>query len=207
MFGFFDRSDRFFDLFDELAGHVASCARHLRVMAASFPDTSPEIQRIREEERLADGVAHGVVGLVNRSSVPPIHGEDVHALASGLDEIIDTIDTLAKRFPLYHIESVEPTFLRQTEVLVEATTKVNEAVHALRRSRKLSDLRQTLIEIHHQESIGDDNHHAALSHLFGGGCEPLFVLKWKELYSLIEHAIDACEDVGNVLERIVLKNA
>jgi uncharacterized protein Yka (UPF0111/DUF47 family) len=63
-----------------------------------------------------------------------------------------------------------------------------------------------LIEIHHLESLGDDNHHAAISELFGDDADPLRALRWKELYDLIEDAIDGCEDVGNTLERIVLKN-
>ena len=75
-----------------------------------------------------------------------------------------------------------------------------------RRSRKLSELSDALIAIHTKESIGDDNHHAAMSRLFSGAVEPLEVLKWKELYDLVEEAIDGCEDVGNTLERIVLKN-
>jgi len=83
---------------------------------------------------------------------------------------------------------------------------LSEAVHRLRKSRKLSELSDKLIEIHHKESVGDDNHHAALSRLFGGGIDALDVLKWKELYDYIEDAIDGCEDVGNTLERIVLKN-
>ena len=79
-------------------------------------------------------------------------------------------------------------------------------MHRLRKSRKLSELSDKLIEIHHKESIGDDNHHAAMSRLFAGGTDALDVMKWKELYDYIEEAIDGCEDVGNTLERIVLKN-
>ena len=82
----------------------------------------------------------------------------------------------------------------------------SHAVHRLRKSRKLSELSDKLIEIHHKESLGDDNHHAAISRLFSGAIPPLEVLKWKELYDLVEEAIDGCEDVGNILERIVLKN-
>ena len=124
----------------------------------------------------------------------------------GLDDIIDGIDALAKRFPLFHVKSVEPVFEQQADLLVQATVAVSEAVHRLRRSRKLSELSDKLIEIHHKESVGDDNHHAALSRLFDGTVDPLEVMKWKELYDYIEDAIDGCEDVGNTLERIVLKN-
>ena len=108
--------------------------------------------------------------------------------------------------PLFHVKTMEPEFLKQCDVLVSATAAVNEAIHRLRKSRKLSELSDKLIEIHHCESMGDDNHHAAMSKLFGGTLETLDVVKWKELYDYIEDAIDGCEDVGNTLERIVLKN-
>lgn len=97
--------------------------------------------------------------------------------------------------------------MKQTEVLLHAAMTVSAAVQKLRHSRRLADLGSLLIEIHHMESVGDDYHHEALSMLFDGRSEVLFVMKWKELHTLIEHAIDACEDAGNVLERIVLKNA
>ena len=92
---------------------------------------------------------------------------------------------------------------KQADLLVEATRVVSDAVHRLRESRKLSELSKQLIDIHDKESIGDDNHHAAMSRLFSGGTDALEVIKWKELYDLIEEAIDGCEDVGNTLERIV----
>ncbi len=123
-----------------------------------------------------------------------------------MDDIIDQIDALAKRVPLFHIKSIEPEFLKQTDVLVAAAKAVEEAVHRLRKSRKLSDLSDKLIEIHSHESVGDDIHHAAMSKLFGGSMDALDVLKWKEIYDYIEEAINNCEDVGNTLERIVLKN-
>ena len=96
--------------------------------------------------------------------------------------------------------------MAQAELLVEATKVVRDAVSRLRANRKLSDLGKQLIEIHHKESVGDDNHHAAMSRLFDGSTEPLEVIKWKGLYDYIEQALDGCEDVGNTLERIVLKN-
>ena len=104
------------------------------------------------------------------------------------------------------VKKMEEGFVAQAELLVEATKVVRDAVSRLRANRKLSDLGKQLIEIHHKESVGDDNHHAAMSRLFDGSTEPLEVIKWKELYDYIEEAIDGCEDVGNTLERIVLKN-
>ena len=206
MFNLLPRDTVFYDLFEGMSRHVVRSAEDLRQLAINFPDVTQHLQRIREEEHAADELAHQALDRLDRTFITPFDREDIHALVGELDDIIDTVDALAKRFPLFHIKQMEPVFVRQAEVLVAATVKVDEAVHRLRRSRKLSELSDALIEIHHNESVGDDNHHAAMSRLFQGGIDPLEVMKWKELYDLIENAIDGCEDVGNTLERIVLKN-
>jgi predicted phosphate transport protein (TIGR00153 family) len=196
----------FYDLFEKLATHVVSVSEHLRRMARSFPDTGGHIQLIRQEEHEADELAHAALERLDRTFITPFDREDIHMLVGGLDDIVDTVDALAKRFPLYHVQKMEPAFIKQTDTLVQSTIALSEAVHRLRKSRKLSQLADKLIEIHHLENVGDDQNHAAMSELFSGSIDPLTVMKWKELYDLIETAIDGCEDVGNTLERIVLKN-
>lgn len=196
----------FFDLFEALANHVVSTAEHLRKLAISFPEIGDHLQRIRQEEHEADDLAHQALDRLDRTFITPFDREDIHTLVGGLDDIVDTVDAVAKRFPLYHVNVMEPAFVKQTEVLVEAAMALNEAVKRLRKSRKLSDLSDRLIEIHRLENVGDENNHAAVSKLFDGQTAPLDVMKWKELYDLVESAIDGCEDVGNTLERIVLKN-
>jgi len=206
MFNLLPKDTVFFDLFEGLAKHAVLAAENLQALARQFPEISGPLQRIREEEHAADGLAHTALDRLDRTFITPFDREDIHTLVGELDDIIDTIDALAKRFPLFHIKSMEPVFVQQADLLVEATKVLSEAVHRLRANRKLSELSKQLIEIHHKESTGDDNHHAALSRLFGGGVEPLEVIKWKELFDYIEEALDGCEDVGNTLERIVLKN-
>jgi hypothetical protein len=206
MFNLLPRDTVFFDLFEAMSRHAVKSAEHLRQLAKSFPDIDGPLQRIRDEEHTADGLAHQALDRLDRTFITPFDREDIHTLINGLDDIIDDVDALAKRFPLFHIERMDPAFERQTEVLVQATVVLSDAVHRLRKSRKLSELSEALIQIHHKESEGDDNHHAAMSHLFSGEVAPLDVLKWKELFDLVEEAIDGCEDVGNTLERIVLKN-
>lgn len=196
----------FFDLFEELASHVVSTAEHLRRLVKNFPEIGDHLQRIRQEEHEADDLAHKALERLDRTFITPFDREDIHTLVGELDDIVDTIDALAKRFPLYHVKCMEPGFVKQAEILVEAAIAVREAVHRLRKSRKLSELSDRLIEIHRLENVGDENNHAAMSRLFDGNTTPLEVMKWKELFEMIEAAIDGCEDVGNTLERIVLKN-
>ena len=206
MFNLLPKDTVFFDLFEGLAMHAVTCATHLQTLARQFPEITAPLQKIREEEHAADDLAHTALERLDRTFITPFDREDIHTLIGELDDIIDTIDALAKRFPLFHVRKMEEGFLKQADLLVEATKEVSEAVQRLRKGRKLAELSKQLIEIHHKESVGDDNHHAAMSRLFDGGTEPLEVIKWKELYDYIEQALDGCEDVGNTLERIVLKN-
>jgi uncharacterized protein Yka (UPF0111/DUF47 family) len=206
MFNLLPKDTVFFDLFEALAKHGVSASQNLRDLAHSFPDITGPLQKIREDEHAADELAHQALDRLDRTFITPFDREDIHTLVGELDDIIDTIDALAKRFPLFHVKKMEEGFVKQAELLVGAMKAVSDAVTKLRANRKLSDLSKLLIDIHHKESIGDDNHHAAMSRLFDGSTEPLEVIKWKELFDYIEEAIDGCEDVGNVLERIVLKN-
>jgi hypothetical protein len=206
MFNLLPKDTVFYDLFEGLSRHAVGAAEHLRQLSRNFADADAWIQKIRDEEHAADGLAHKALDRLDRTFITPFDREDIHELVNRLDDIIDNIDALAKRFPLFHIDIIEPDFQKQADLLVQATVAVSDAVHRLRKSRKLSELSDKLIEIHHKESVGDDNHHAAMSRLFSGQNDALHVLKWKELYDLVEEAIDGCEDVGNTLERIVLKN-
>jgi predicted phosphate transport protein (TIGR00153 family) len=206
MFNLLPKDTVFFDLFEGLATHAVSCSEHLRKMVAAWPRIEDEVQRIRQEEHEADDLAHQALDRLDRTFITPFDREDIHTLVNELDNVVDMVDALAKRFTLYHVKGIDPLFPKQTEVLVRATVTLAEAVRRLRKSRKLSELSDKLIEIHRLESEGDDNHHAAMSKLFEGHLEPLEVIKWKEFYEYVENAIDGCEDVGNTLERIVLKN-
>src|SRR3954464_7683551 len=148
MFNLMPRDTVFFDLFEQMSLHAVKSAEHLRQLARAFPDIQTPIQRIREEEHAADQLAHQALERLDRTFITPFDREDIHTLVGGLDDIIDGVDALVKRMPLFHVKSIPPIFVAQTEVLIKATEAVKDAVFRLRKSRKLSDLSQTLIEIH-----------------------------------------------------------
>ena len=177
MFNLLPKDTVFYDLFEGLAKHAVSCAEHLRTLARQFPDVAAPLQKIREDEHAADELAHQALERLDRTFITPFDREDNHTLIGELDDIIDTIDALAKRFPLFHIRQMEEGFVKQADLLVDATMVVRDAVSRLRANRKLSDLSKLLIDIHHKESVGDDNHHAAMSRLFSGGSDALHVMK------------------------------
>jgi len=206
MFNLMPKDTVFYDLFEGLATHGVSCAGHLHRLAAGFPNSMEEIARIRQEEHDADQLAHQALDRLDRTFITPFDREDIHALVGELDSIVDNINALAKRLASYHVKVLEPAFVKQAEILVQATVALAEAVKLLRKTRKLTDLQAKIIEVHRLENVGDDNHLAALSKLFEAGSDPLHVIKWKEFFQFVEAAIDGCEDATNVIERIILKN-
>ena len=206
MFNLLPKDTVFYDLFEGLAAHAVSCAGHLQKLATTFPEGMDEIVRIRQEEHDADQLTHQALERLDRTFITPFDREDIHALVGELDSIVDNINALAKRLSSYHVRSLEPAFIKQAEILMQATAALAEAVKKLRTTRKLTDLQAKIIEVHRLENIGDDNHLAAISKLFEAGSDPLHVIKWKEFFQFMEAAIDGCEDATNVIERIILKN-
>ena len=206
MFNLIPRDTVFFDLFEGLAGHVVTTARHLENVGKEFPQIEGHIRAIRQEEHEADELAHRALERLDRMFITPFDREDIHILVKGLDDIVDEMDSLAKRFTLYHVKAIDPVFCKQTAVLVAATMALAEAVGKLRKNSKLSDLAGVLKEVHRLENVGDENNHEAISRLYEGKMEVLEVMKWKELFDRAEKAIDMCQDVGDTLERIMLKH-
>ncbi len=206
MFNLLPKDTVFYDLFEGLATHAVSCAGHLHTLANCYPEKMDNIARIRQEEHEADQLTHQALERLDRTFITPFDREDIHALVGELDSIVDNINALAKRLSSYHIRTLEPAFVKQAEILLQATVALAEAVKKLRTSRKLTDLQAKIIEVHRLENVGDDNHLAAVSKLFEPGTDPLHVIKWKEFFQFLESAIDGCEDATNVIERIILKN-
>src|SRR3954463_15178078 len=128
MFNLLPKDTVFFDLFEGLSRHGVTAAEHLRQMCKSFPNIDTHLQRIRVEEHAADELAHQALDRLDRTFITPFDREDIHTLVGGLDDIIDGVDPLAKRFPLFHVKAMEAIFVKQTEVLVAAATTVDEAV-------------------------------------------------------------------------------
>lgn len=206
MFNLLPKDTIFFDLFESLSQRIVESVEKLQQLAAKFPDIEQEIQDIRIIEKAADDLTHKALDRLDRTFITPFDREDIHVLVGRMDDIVDAVDDLAKRFKLYHVKKMEPSFAKQTDVLAKSTKSLSKAVHQLRKSRKLTDLSDYIIEIHRLENVGDENTNNAMSQLFDGATDPLEVMKWKELFDLIETAINGCESVSNVLERIVLKN-
>jgi uncharacterized protein len=198
------RDERFFDLFSEIAARLTTSARLLNQLFAEPQKVDQYVAAIKAVEHEADVITHQVNAKLDTSFVTPLDREDIHALATRLDNVVDLIDGTARRAAMYHIKEVREPAARLSAVLVRATDCIAEAVTGMKKGKVVA---QKAREIKLLEEEGDGIYHEAVGALFRNGAEALEVMKWKDLYDTLEDALDECEDVANTLESISLKNA
>ena len=198
------RDRRFFDIFQKQVEQIVQAAALLRV---AFNDLGciPDIQQqIKALEHSGDEAVHELVGLLNRSFVTPFDREDIYALTSALDDVLDYIDEIAETFMLYQIDFVPPAANDMARLLSLAVSQINQAVSKL---ESLRGLEQHGIEVHRIENLGDDASRLAIAELFSGAYDPLTVIKLKDVYTLLEDSLDRCEDIAAIIENIAIKHA
>ena len=198
------REERFFDLFVEDAANVLDGARQLETMLRTFDNPDKAAKKIRETEHKGDEISHDIGRRLEQSFVTPFDREEIHALISGLDDVLDLIEEVADTFVLYHIGAPTKTSVKQAALVVQCCETLHQALSNLRGFR---DLDKFVIEVHRLENEGDRLARSAIAGLFDDGAKAMEVLKWKDIYSLLEDTIDKCEDVAQMIERIVVKHA
>ena len=196
------REEAFFDLFEELAAKVAQGAEALRELLVNYDDLDTKVGRILDIEHEGDDLTHEVMRRLNTSFITPFDREDIHQLASNLDDVLDHIEAAAEYLQLHKIKEPLPQMLRLTETLAEAARTTSSAMPKL---RKMKDLEDYWIEINRLENDGDRAYRRTIAELFSGDYKAMDVLKFKEVIEQIEQAVDRLEDVANTIEGIVLK--
>lgn len=202
-FSLVPREERFFDMFEGSVETVLKGVTLFNEMMHDYSDAEEKAKRLKEIELEGDNNTHRLVEALNRSFVTPIDRDDIHALNSGLDDILDYAEALASRMLLFKIKEPTPEMRQFSEILLKATEEISKAIHSLRR---LDHLMSFAREIKRLENLGDDVSRKAISDLFENGKDPIELIKLKEIYGRMESAIDKCEDVANIIETIVVKN-
>jgi len=196
----------FFDLFEKLSGILLS-AGALLVEATDQPSTLPEnARRLERLEHDGDVVTHDLITQLNRTFITPFDREDIHALATALDDVLDLIEAATERFILYKVTTITPQAQAIAKVVHQQVQEIHSVIPKLRHMKHES-IMEHCIEINRLENVGDRLLRDAFAVLFNGTPDPIQVLKWRELYELLESATDKCEDVANVVEAIMVKNA
>ncbi len=200
---FLPKDEGFFALFDQLSDRLKTSAVILRDLFAEPHRLEELTAKIKAEEHAADALTYDIMQRIDRSFVTPLDREDIHLLASRLDNVIDLIDGTARRVLMFRISERREPAMELIGVLVECADVIATAVKQIRTPAAVHKNARLVKEL---EEKADALYMKAIQSLFAGTPDPLVVIKWKEIYDNLEHAVDECEDVANVLESISLKN-
>jgi predicted phosphate transport protein (TIGR00153 family) len=201
---FLPKDEGFFGLFDQLSARLNSSAALLKDLF-SEPNRLEELtKKIKDEEHAADALTYDILQRIDRSFVTPLDREDIHLLANRLDNVVDLMDGTARRAKMYHISERRDAAIELTSVLVECSQAITAGVKEIRTPTAVHKAARKVKEL---EEKADAIYSDAIESLFSGRPDALEVIKWKEILDNLEHAVDECEDVANVLESISLKNS
>jgi uncharacterized protein len=198
------RDRTFFDLFIEAGHNTVRSAQMLDEMMRTWPDEGGLARDILKAEQEGDRITHDIIQRLNSTFVTPIDREDIFALATQMDDIVDYVEEVADFMGLYQIEAPMDQALGLAEVLVNSCEQLDGLLQDL---RGFKDLDHYWIEIHRLENDGDRIYRDAVASLFSNGIDPMVVIRWRDLYLRLERAIDATETSASIIEGIVIKNS
>jgi predicted phosphate transport protein (TIGR00153 family) len=199
------RTSEFYDLFTEGGANALEAARKAEARFRDFPNSSVTQADIKEIEHEGDRITRDLVQLLNTQYVTPFDREDIYALATTLDDVVDHIDEACDLLELYGVESPTKQALEQCRILVAA---VEHLATALAELKGMRGVQQELVALKNLEDEGDRVLRDAIADLFRDSrIDPLIVIRWKDIFEALEDALDAAETVANVIGNIVVKNA
>jgi predicted phosphate transport protein (TIGR00153 family) len=203
-FSLLPRDRTFFDLFIEAGQNTVHAATLLDRMMNSWPEEAGISREILKAEQEGDRITHDIIKRLNTTFVTPIDREDIYGLATQMDDIVDFTEEAADFLGLYKIEAPMEQATALTKVLVAACEQLAAGLEHL---RDFKDLDKYWIEIHRLENEGDRISRDAVASLFSNGIDPMVVIRWKDMFAVLENAIDATETAAQILEGIVIKNS
>jgi predicted phosphate transport protein (TIGR00153 family) len=195
----------FFDLLRESGANALRAAELLGEMLETWPDGAEGLNReILKSEQEGDRITHDIIRRLNSTFVTPFDREDIYGLATQVDDVVDYIEEAADFLGLYQIEAPMEQAQALADVLVKCCTELATALSEL---RGFKDLDEHLIEIHRLENDGDRISRDAVASLFANGIDPMVVIRWKDIFAVLERAIDATESCAHIIEGVAIKNA
>lgn len=205
MFGLIPKEEKFFVMFRDMAKSIVEGATALKEMLDNFNNPKQSQSLIKEIEHKCDVQTHNIIKKLNTSFITPFDREDIYALASALDNVMDTIDTATQHIVFYHIDSITPAAKELGFLILKGCQTLEKAAMALEKYPK--QISELCVEINSLENEADRVRADAISRLFNEEKDPIRLIKWKEIYENLELVTDKCEDAANILESVVVKNA
>lgn len=196
----------FFNMLENESTNVLDGAKAFLDMLKNYENIKEKQQKIKDIEHQGDDFVHEIFEELNKTFITPIDHEDISALASAFDDVLDHIDGTATRLVLYEIKKPEENLIKLAEVLVKQTTELNNALSGLRNIKNPKEIEKKCIEVNRLENIADDIYKSSVAQLFKQR-DAIEIMKLKEVYERLEFATDKCEDAANVISDIVVKSS
>jgi predicted phosphate transport protein (TIGR00153 family) len=203
MFSLIPRDNSFFAMFSAMSDNVIAGARTLVDLFANYQDVEKQIEQIHRIEREGDELTHAILTKLNQTFITPFDREDIHELASKLDDVLDFINAAGARIVMYRISAPPPAAGELANIILMQSQELQKAVSLM---QKNGNILAHCVEINRLENEADQVSQQAIAGLFERETNPINLIKIKELLECLERATDKAEDVANVLETVVLKN-
>ncbi len=204
---FLPKTEDFITLFDKSSANIVEAVSLFRQVAGDLTLKESGVEKLKDLEHEGDRITHETLDKLNTTFITPFDREDIHTLATRLDDILDATDAAGQRLVVYRITKVPPKFVELADLLVESAKEVQKAVLALPDRKKLTSAITSCVEINRLENDADVVLREALAELFDNAHDAIEVVKLKDLFSFLEEATDRCEDVANVIETIIMKGS
>ena len=198
------RDGKFYDLFNDQAKNIYEAAQKLVILFRDFNDVEKRVAEIKVAEHKGDQITRSVMTKLNQTFITPFDREDIHALSSALDDVMDLVDAAASRLIVYKVKSVTPGALQLADVILRGAEILVKAISELKRPQTILKYCEQLNQI---EEESDRIKGECIAKLFEDSTLPIEIIKWKEIYEVLEAATDKCEDVSDVLAAVALKSA
>jgi predicted phosphate transport protein (TIGR00153 family) len=207
IFKFFPKDFNFIDLFEKQVSHAVEAASFFREVASKGEVTEDMISKMEEIEHRGDDAAHTIIEQLNKTFITPFDREDIYALAKEIDDVIDMINTIVSRLRIYHITGVDKNLVEFAAVIELSVHAMARAVAGLRNIKNVQCVFDACVEVNRLENVGDTMRDRVLEELLANEKDPIIVIKWKDIYQDAETVLDVCEDVAQVVDSIMVKQA
>lgn len=201
------REVAFFDYFEQHAEKCLVGCKLVLDLLENYVDVVAKAKAIKQIEHEGDTITHECIARLHTTFITPIDRDNIHRLISRMDDILDLTEAVSQRLSIYEIKETTPESRQLAKVLVFGVERMGKALKGLRNMKNAPQILAECIEINRIENEADTLLREAVGKLFREEKDPLTVMKWKELYEVLETATDACEDVANIVEGIVLEHA
>ncbi|HWR16743.1 MAG TPA: DUF47 family protein [Terriglobales bacterium] len=198
------RETKFFDMFVEMAQNLIEGARLMKALLENFQDVPAQVARLKDIEHHGDDMTHAVITKLNQTFITPFDREDIHRLASSIDDVLDLLNAAGDRIMVYKITAVPGDSAKLASLILQ---QAEELARALANLEKQQHVLEHCVEINRLENEADQVTRAAVGYLFENEKDPIQLIKIKELFEVLELATDKAEDAANVLESVILKSA